>query len=228
MEYQIFDAKGKQPIETIQEEFVLSGFYPVDPLMGARMVLTSEEYAEGLNLPKDNISLNVQFSNSLNIEKRLYTIIVGSGYSIFPQDSAYIDVGVNWAYMSEEFKNADPTVVVGGIVILLIIILTGYLIIYNIFQISVLKDIRFYGLLKTIGTTSKQLRRIIGRQALILSAIGIPLGLTVGYVVGNLLLPIIVQQLNMDNSIKITLILHLWNIINLVSVVKMTAFQRML
>ncbi len=41
-------------------------------------------------------------------------------------------------------------------------IFTGYLIIYNIFQISVAGDIRFYGLLKTIGTTPRQ--RII-RQA---------------------------------------------------------------
>ena len=36
---------------------------------------------------------------------------------------------------------------------LLLIIFTGYLIIYNVFQISVTNDIRFYGLLKTIGTT---------------------------------------------------------------------------
>ena len=36
---------------------------------------------------------------------------------------------------------------------------TGYLVIYNIFQISVAGDIRYYGLLKTIGVTPKQLRR---------------------------------------------------------------------
>ena len=45
--------------------------------------------------------------------------------------------------------------------VLLLIIFTGYLIIYNVFQISVTNDIRFYGLLKTIGTTPRQLRRII-------------------------------------------------------------------
>ena len=50
-----------------------------------------------------------------------------------------------------------------------LIVLTGYLIIYNIFQISVMKDIRFYGLLKTIGTTGKQIKKIIRRQALLLS-----------------------------------------------------------
>ncbi len=48
---------------------------------------------------------------------------------------------------------------------LLLILLTGYLIIYNIFQISVLKDVRYYGLLKTIGATGRQIRRILRQQA---------------------------------------------------------------
>mgnify|MGYP002295052973 CR=1 FL=1 len=49
------------------------------------------------------------------------------------------------------------------------------------FQISVTNDIRFYGLLKTIGTTPRQLRRIIRIQALLLSLVGIPLGLLLGW-----------------------------------------------
>lgn len=72
---------------------------------------------------------------------------------------------------------------------MIIVIFTGYLIIYNIFYISVNKDIRFYGLLKTIGTTSKQLKKIILKQALILSIIGIPVGLVLGYIVAKLLVP---------------------------------------
>lgn len=64
---------------------------------------------------------------------------------------------------------------------------------YNIFQISVIRDIRFYGMLKTIGTTGKQLRKIIRRQACILSVMGIPLGLVVGFFVGKGLLPFIMR-----------------------------------
>ena len=67
---------------------------------------------------------------------------------------------------------------------------TGYLVIYNIFQISVAGDIRYYGLLKTIGATPKQLRRIIRHQALILSGVGIPVGLGLGYCVGVLAVPV--------------------------------------
>ena len=80
--------------------------------------------------------------------------------------------------------------------LLALILLTGYLIIYNVFQISVAGDIRFYGMLKTIGTTPRQLRRIIRRQALTLSLFGIPLGLLLGWGIGALLVPVVVKQLS--------------------------------
>ena len=48
---------------------------------------------------------------------------------------------VNWAYVSDGAQSDPMTMgaVAGG---LFIILLTGYLIIYNVFQISVVKDIR--------------------------------------------------------------------------------------
>ena len=57
-------------------------------------------------------------------------------------------------------------------------------------------DIRFYGLLKTIGTTPRQLRRIIRLQALALSAAGIPAGLALGWLIGGRLTPVVVSRLN--------------------------------
>ena len=74
------------------------------------------------------------------------------------------------------------------------VIFTGYLIIYNIFQISVTGDIRFYGLLKTIGVTPRQLKRIIRQQALFLCIVGIPVGLLLGYGVGASLTPVVMAQ----------------------------------
>ena len=110
----------------------------------------------------------------------------------------YIDTGVNWGYTGAQLSrqpgsrhgcSPSPRM-------LLLIIFTGYLIIYNVFQISVTNDIRFYGLLKTIGTTPRQLRRIIRQQALALSLAGIPLGLVLGWLIGGQLTPVIVSQLN--------------------------------
>lgn len=59
---------------------------------------------------------------------------------------------------------------------LAMIFVTGYLFIYNSLYISISKDIRYYGQLKTVGMTSRQLKGIIYRQALKNSLIGIPLG----------------------------------------------------
>ena len=65
----------------------------------------------------------------------------------------------------------------GLCVLLLLIFMSGYLFIYNTLYISVNKDIRYYGQLKTIGTTSIQIRRMINKQVLWNTVIGIPLGL---------------------------------------------------
>ena len=72
-------------------------------------------------------------------------------------DPNSVRIGVNWGYTSSQLESKlDPELVIAIAAFLLLVIFTGYLIIYNIFQISVAGDIRFYGLLKTIGTTPRQ------------------------------------------------------------------------
>lgn len=79
--------------------------------------------------------------------------------------------------------------------------LSGYLIIYNIFYISVNGDIKFYGLLKTIGTTNKQLKRIVRCQAFLLALIGIPVGLAVGYGISALIVPMVLSITSIEDNI---------------------------
>ena len=62
----------------------------------------------------------------------------------------------------------------------LFIVLSGYLLISNVMYISVARDIRFYGMLKTIGASSRQIKRLVRLQALRLSLIGVPAGLLLG------------------------------------------------
>lgn len=64
----------------------------------------------------------------------------------------------------------------------------GYLLIYNVFEIAVTNDIRQYGLLRTVGTTSRQIRRLVNRQALYLFLIGTPFGLLFGTLIGRSIL----------------------------------------
>lgn len=191
--------------EIVERDFVLSGWWEADPTFEmASIMAVSKAYIDAhidelYNSYNKNYEMTgvinsyVMFKNSFGLESKLERIITESGYSMDETAQNYIASNVNWSYMSSNFRLDFPTVM-AIIAALALIIFTGYLIIYNIFQISVIKDIRFYGLLKTIGTTGKQVKKIIRRQALILSCIGIPIGLVAGYFIGTAIVPLIMNQ----------------------------------
>lgn len=200
----------RQYDETITTRtFTVSGVIKSDPALNVGFALVSEAYLDAYadELHYDGlensgsmagaIRMDVMLSNSWNIQEKLDRILEESGYSANAADENYIACNANWAYVSD---GADSTSVaaIGGA--LGLILLTGYLIIYNIFRISIMKDIRFYGLLKTIGTTGRQIKRIIRRQALKLSAVGIPLGLLLGFFIGKGLLPLVMNTFGMHHQ----------------------------
>ena len=53
-------------------------------------------------------------------------------------------------------------------------------------------------MLKTLGTTARQIRKIVYKKAIKLSLMGIPIGLLLGWPIGRLLLPAIVNMLTDD------------------------------
>lgn len=197
--------------QLVTDTFILSGWWTYDeasvashaiaPLSYVSEVL--EEYAPyGEGNTTGTWDLNVYFKSTNHIEKDMNTILEKHGYQ--SEDGGkdnYINIGVNWAYLGAQLSgNMDVGTMAAVIVLCLVFMLTGYLIIYNIFQISVVNDIKFYGLLKTIGTTKKQIQRIIYRQAFYLSFIGIPAGLVLGYLFGNILAPVIMSTLSYKNT----------------------------
>jgi len=80
-------------------------------------------------------------------------------------------------------------VYIGMGTIIAFLMLTGFLLIYNVMYISVSKDVRFYGLLKTLGTTPRQLRRIINIQVVWMYIIGLPIGLVIAAVASLVIIP---------------------------------------
>lgn len=157
-----------------------------------------EEYAGEIAKMQDDavsvsgkMNLDVLFFRANDLQGQLEQVVTDSGFSVDASDSDFIDSNANWAYLSESAR--DPMTMAGVAAALALIMLTGYLIIYNIFQLSVISDIRYYGLLKTIGTTARQIKRILRRQALALCVLGTPAGLLVGFFVGKVLLPVILS-----------------------------------
>lgn len=187
----------------ITDTFILCGWWDYDSANMASMALLPKSYVEKIAAenPRENESdstgkwdLNIYLKSSMHIEEDMIQILANHGYQTEnSKEENYIDIGVNWGYAGAQMAaNIDAGMVFTVAVMLVLIILTGYLIIYNIFQISVSSDIRFYGLLKTIGTTGRQIRRMIRRQALLLSAVGIPFGIVLGYLAGRALAPVVI------------------------------------
>lgn len=200
-----FDVDGHETTQT----FTLCGWWEYDEAVVANHILVPESRVDailaevGVTPPgSDGMTgswnLDVMLKNGARfIASHLEKILESHGFQSETVGENYISTGVNWGYTGAQLSDKlDPTVVAIIVGVLLLILLTGYLIIYNVFQISVAGDIRFYGLLKTIGTTPRQLRRIIRTQALLLSLIGIPIGLLLGWLLGGVLTPVIVARLD--------------------------------
>ena len=200
-----FEVDGHETTQT----FTLCGWWEYDEAIVANHILIPESRADailaevGVTPPgSDGMTgswnLDVMLKHGArSIASDLEEILANHGYQSETAGADYISTGVNWGYTGAQLSDKlDPTAAAIIVGVLVLILLTGYLIIYNVFQISVAGDIRFYGLLKTIGTTPRQLRRIIRTQALLLSLIGIPMGLLLGWILGGVLTPVITAQLN--------------------------------
>lgn len=179
----------------------LSGWYKGGPKVN--FLIVSETFLEHnpevsentYDIDKDILGTyyaSVCVKNTGNIEQNLKEYAESLGAQTENADgNNYVNVAVNPMLYSEDGNTGvGLSIVFFGA----LFILCGYLLIYNIFDIGVMQDIQEFGIMKTIGMTSKQIKRLMRRQILLLSLIGIPIGLVVGYGLGALLLPVILKN----------------------------------
>ncbi len=176
--------------------FVLSGYWDGNFAAMASMAWVSEAFVQsqcadtGQEAQLANgqvlgtVMLHLDLYSDSNLEGAAEQILADTGLSdvSFSPNVAY-DATMNQNIIREVLPMA---------ICMILAFASGYLIIYNIFQISVASDIRFYGRLKTLGTTKKQLKKMIYGQANRLSLIGIPIGLVIGYLLGAVLVPVMI------------------------------------
>ncbi|MCQ2521983.1 MAG: ABC transporter permease [Lachnospiraceae bacterium] len=75
-----------------------------------------------------------------------------------------------------------------AVVVALVIVGTSVYCIKNSFSISIAEKTRQYGMLSSVGATKKQLRSMVHREAFVLGAIGIPLGVALGILASYILI----------------------------------------
>ncbi len=199
-----YEIKGTE----YETDFVLCGFWETDSLSNIGRMIVSKSFIDShsdileYTYREDNdysgvVTAYIMFHGKGDIESKISRLLSETGYTCdimggSPKEENYIIARVSPAYQSSDlFEN--PTLLISGAAGILFIIVTGYLIIYNIFQISVIQDIQAYGQLKTLGTTKRQIKKMIHRQAANLSLTGVPIGLLIGFFLGRALVPFLMN-----------------------------------
>lgn len=204
-----FTLRGK----TYQYEMVVSGWWEAANDTGSLMIVSEQFLKDNPDLfintyAKDReiagtYMADVVLKDKRHIQKQLqeFALSVGGEPEQMNADN-YIACSQN------QVGNAmlQPGMMMSAIVFVLLFVVSGYLLIYNIFDISVMQDVRQYGLLRTIGTSTRQIKKIVNRQAIWLTLIGLPLGLIFGFLVSKMLLPVVMKffQANSLKAMKVS------------------------
>lgn len=176
--------------------FILSGYWEGNSAAMASMAWVSEAFVqtECAGIEQEAQLANGQVLGTVMLHINLYSdnhLEQAADQILTDTGLADISFSANMAYDSAMNQNIIREVLPMAICMILVFA-SGYLIIYNIFQISVAGDIRFYGRLKTLGASKKQIKKMIYGQANRLSLIGISIGLLIGYLLGSVLVPVMI------------------------------------
>ena len=171
-------------------EFVVSGTY-TDYSMEKRNDIDKLSYVSNKFVKKHNLSLEKNGILTIDIKdskKENAENILKSGVDLNKNQSF-----VTLYEQSNSEENAKITSLAIVVIVSFFMILSGYLLIYNILYIAITKDIQFYGMLKTIGASPKQIKKIVKGQGLRLSLIGIPIGIILAVIVSFLIVPSVLE-----------------------------------
>lgn len=174
--YDDWNVNGGQ--ETIQN-YQLAGYYTdyVDVTTNLPILYFSNQFLESVNAKQTDYDLLLQLKEKYyqgsKVEKRLYE-------DITLEDNQKIQV------KDSDFALALNQILGGAgvaVTCLVVILMSVYMVINSIFEISLDRDIRQYGLLKIVGATPKQIQKIISGQMIPVLEMSLVLGtfLCVGF-----------------------------------------------
>lgn len=170
----------------LEKEFILSGWYT--DYTGVTRGYVSKDFFEETGVKQTDFtqgSLKISLKNPLYSEKGITKM----------QEEIVLDRN---QYLSADYDTISHFLMMaaGLAVLLVMIFISGYLFIYNTMYISISKDIRYYGQLKTVGMTSVQLKRMIYQQAVWNAMAGIPFGLLLAAAVAKIVIPRLLHIVN--------------------------------
>ena len=208
--FKIEKAYTGEIIENKSDKFIISGTFqnPIDSNVGVGQIYLSKAYVDKLSIPKNNSDLGVMLNNSFNIGDKLLKIAERNGYKVVDNPGNLSDkeirIGVNFAYLLSGDSSFDFNTFLPYLAFLILVMVAGYLIINNIFKISVNEDIKLLGLLKTIGMTRSQIKKLIHFESLAVALPSIIVGDIVGISIGKIILNKIFANNEMLTDVKLS------------------------
>lgn len=192
-----FRVNGKGEILT--NEFTISGLLPdveIDEgIDDSRLMWNAyvskavlQKYTDsGLYQSEPGATLRVYGEDELSfdeMEDRILSVAADIGL-----DEMYVNL--NKPYLSTV---TDPGTEVIAIiaVICLVVILFSSLVIYSIYYVGVITDVQEIGKLKALGASRRQIAGMLYLQGAIVSAVAIPVGLLIGFLLPYLCFPLVV------------------------------------
>lgn len=163
--------------ELNEKEYIVSGLYE-------KNYYNTVDYIEVLGLIEDTLQDDTVYDVYLNVKSDkdkqnvIRKVLDNSGIDILSKsDNSQL------LYLT---GNGGDEYITEGITYILIFVLATVIIstitvIYNSFNISVIERIKYFGILKAIGATNKQIKRIVYKEAYLMGLLALPLGCIVGY-----------------------------------------------
>lgn len=186
--------KIKKPVQGMEivlsgdsgkKTFRLSGWF-TSYVSGSRSLgFVSKAYIDNMGLTEERdgvLCLSAKTGRQDDLREELLFVDLRDGQ----------EFKVGFDVQAENLDHATFIIATIGL-ISFIIVLSGYLLIYNVMYISVTKDIRFYGMLKTIGTSPSQIKKIVKMQTARFSVYGIPVGILLGTLASFIIIPLALQ-----------------------------------
>lgn len=121
---------------------------------------------------------------------------------------------LKWEATLENVSDSMWTMIVAVCTVtILIIIVTSVYCIKNAFSISLTEKIKMYGMLSSIGATKKQIKKSVIKEGMLLSLIGIPLGILSGIFAVYILTIVVGKILAQITEMKMVFSISMWTIL---------------
>ncbi len=157
----------------------------------------------------DNINVSLLFKDAKYYKE--YINNIANDNDLNKYNITLNDELLRWSGASLSDRTMNMLYAVAGVVIG-IIILTSVFVIKNSFDIANQEKKKMYGMLSSIGTTSKQIKKNVLHEGFILGLIGIPLGVLCG-IFADYILVIIINYIGKFNDVKFVFSISIWPII---------------